>query len=292
MQAPLIFKEFEISFKNYGVQKSRPHKHAYFEFLYIIAGGGLHLVNENNLPFKPGDLFVLTPDDAHGFDPHIPTRMLIVDFTKLFVYKEHRKDAGCNHLSDFFREAEYIFQQYNHLKGNIIFEGSESQLVVSLIDRLVKECEGSNFKDELIVHNIVFLLLSLVVRLISRTFIISKTQQKTPDRFAAMVQYIHKNIYRSEKLRIEAVASNFHLNKDHLNVYFNKHSVRAIKAYILEYKIELIKTRLLYSELNIAEIAYELGFNDESHLNKLFKKTHGQTAKAFRIACNSPSSAI
>lgn len=284
MQTPLVFNEFEISFKNYGVQKSRPHKHAYFEFLYIIAGRGLHLVNENNLPFKPGDLFVLTPDDAHGFDPHIPTRMLIVDFTKLFVYKEHRKDEGNIHLSDFFREAEYIFQQYNHLKGNIIFEGSEAQLVISLIDRLIKECEESSFKDELIVHNIVFLLLSLVVRLISRTFIISKTEQKAPDRFAAMVQYIHENIYRSEKLRLEAVAQNFHRNKDHLNVYFKHHAGRTIKEYILEYKIELIKTRLLYSDLNIAEIAYELGFNDESHLNKLFKKTYGQTAKAYRIA--------
>jgi AraC-like DNA-binding protein len=282
MQGPLVFNEFKILFKNYGVQKSRPHKHPYFEFLYIIEGKGLHQVNENGLSYKPGDLFVLTPDDAHGFDPHIPTRMLIVDFTKLFVYKEYRKDAGSIHLSDFFREAEYIFHQYNHLKGNIVFEGVELQLIVSLIDRLIKECGESKFKDELIVHNIVFLLLSLVVRLISRTFNISKVQQKTPDRFAAIVQYIHENIYRPEKLRIEAIADNFHRNKDHLNVYFKQNAERTIKEYVLEYKIELIKTRLLYSDLNIAEIAYELGFNDESHLNKLFKKTYGQTAKAFR----------
>lgn len=292
MPVPLVFNEFEISFKNYGVQKSRPHKHPYFEFLYIIDGRGLHLVNENNLLYQPGDLFVLTPDDAHGFDPHIPTRMLIVDFTKLFIYKEYRKDAGSVHLSDFFREAEYIFQQYNHLKGNIIFEGSESLLVAALIDRLIKECEESNFKDELIVHNIVFLLLSLVVRLISRTFIISKTQQKTPDRIAAMVQYIHENIYWPEKLRIDAVAENFHRNKDHLNVYFKQHAGKTIKEYILQYKIELIKTRLLYSDLNITEIAYELGFNDESHLNKLFKKTHGQTAKAFRIRAEAYNSLL
>ena len=39
-----------------------------------------------------------------------------------------------------------------------------------------------------------------------------------------------------------------------------------------KYKLKLVENRLLHSEMRINEIAAELGFTDESHLNKLFKK--------------------
>jgi AraC-like DNA-binding protein len=282
MHAPLVFNEFEISFKSYAVQKSRLHKHPYFELLYVIDGHGLHLVNENHFKYYPGNLFILTPEDAHGFEPNKPTQMLIVDFTKLFFYKAYRRNEGNEQLSDFFREAEHIFQQYNLLKGTVVFEAKEQQLINSLIDRLIEECNCSSYNSELIIHNIVFLLLSLTVKLISRTFIVSRFQQKTPGRFVDMVRYIHEHIYQPEKLKMEPLSDHFHRNKDHLNVYFKQHSGMTIKSYILKYKVELIKTRLLYSDMNMSEIAFELGLNDESHLNKIFKKAHGQTAKAYK----------
>nr|WP_199000910.1 helix-turn-helix domain-containing protein [Flavobacterium sp. ASV13] len=42
------------------------------------------------------------------------------------------------------------------------------------------------------------------------------------------------------------------------------------------------ENKLLYSDLRVGEIADELGFNDESHLNKIFKKHKGTTASLFR----------
>lgn len=46
--------------------------------------------------------------------------------------------------------------------------------------------------------------------------------------------------------------------------------------------MELILTRLKYSDLPISEIAGELNFTDESHLNKTFKAEFGETTKQFR----------
>ena len=40
----------------------------------------------------------------------------------------------------------------------------------------------------------------------------------------------------------------------------------------------------MHSDLTISQIADELEFTDESHLNKTFKLIHGQTAKQYRIA--------
>ena len=47
-------------------------------------------------------------------------------------------------------------------------------------------------------------------------------------------------------------------------------------------KLKLVENRLLHSEMRISEIVAELGFTDESHLNKLFKKYRGCSPTNFR----------
>lgn len=50
----------------------------------------------------------------------------------------------------------------------------------------------------------------------------------------------------------------------------------------LDYKLELVKARLLYTDLTISQIVFELNFTDESHLNKVFKKKYRMTAKQYK----------
>ena len=36
-----------------------PHTHTYYEIIYIKKGNGIHHLNNNLLPYKTGDLFVI-----------------------------------------------------------------------------------------------------------------------------------------------------------------------------------------------------------------------------------------
>lgn len=77
---------------------------------------------------------------------------------------------------------------------------------------------------------------------------------------------------------IYLLATNFNKSSDHLERYFKRETGKKMKNYINDYKIELIKTRLKYSNFRILEIADELNFTDGNHLNKIFKKVCGKTA--------------
>lgn len=44
----------------------------------------------------------------------------------------------------------------------------------------------------------------------------------------------------------------------------------------------MVESKLLHSDMRIGEIAEELGFTDESHLNRLFKKYRGCNPTEFR----------
>ena len=54
------------------------------------------------------------------------------------------------------------------------------------------------------------------------------------------------------------------------------------KQYILNYKMRIVESRLLHSDMRINEIVEELGFTDESHLNRLFRKYRGVSPTEFK----------
>ncbi|SEL31783.1 helix-turn-helix domain-containing protein [Parapedobacter koreensis] len=55
-----------------------------------------------------------------------------------------------------------------------------------------------------------------------------------------------------------------------------------MQSYIINYRLSLVEHCLKYSDKRVNEIVAELGFTDESHLNKFFKQQKGISPKAFR----------
>lgn len=55
-----------------------------------------------------------------------------------------------------------------------------------------------------------------------------------------------------------------------------------IEQYLILQKIERIKELLVYNELNVSEIAYQLGYSSVAHLSTQFKKVTGHTPIEFK----------
>lgn len=82
---------------------------------------------------------------------------------------------------------------------------------------------------------------------------------------------------------LDSLAKKFNMSEGHLSRYFKQQTGSKVKDYITRYKVEIIQTRLKFSDLTISHIAAELDFTDESHLNKVFKNAFGVTAKKFKL---------
>ncbi len=61
-----------------------------------------------------------------------------------------------------------------------------------------------------------------------------------------------------------------------------KYTGESLQTYIASSRIRLVEQRLTQSNLTISEIAAELGYTDESHLSRQFRKHHGTSPTAFR----------
>lgn len=74
------------------------------------------------------------------------------------------------------------------------------------------------------------------------------------------------------------------LNQDYtsLSKLFSSVEGITIEKYILKQKIEKVKELIIYDELNLSEIAFQLNYSSVAHLSSQFKKETGMTPSAFK----------
>jgi AraC-like DNA-binding protein len=63
---------------------------------------------------------------------------------------------------------------------------------------------------------------------------------------------------------------------------FSKNEGETIEHFFISHKIEKIKELLIYSDLNITEIAYELKYSSVAHLSNQFKTMTGLTPSQYK----------
>src|SRR5205823_10900734 len=112
------------------------------------------------------------------------------------------------------------------------------------------------------------LLRSMLMILARNLFSHSLASSQATDSVEAILMYIRQHIYKPQKLTIEHLADVFHYAPAYISLFFKKQTGESLKQYIVKYKVKLIEARLLYSPLNLAQIADEFGYTDESHLCK------------------------
>lgn len=69
-----------------------------------------------------------------------------------------------------------------------------------------------------------------------------------------------------------------------ISTLFSDNEGVTIEHYFIAQKIERVKELLLYNELTLSEIAYQLHYSTVGHLSNQFKKTTGITPTAFKLS--------
>ncbi len=96
-----------------------------------------------------------------------------------------------------------------------------------------------------------------------------------------------RNENHSKKENLSSLVSNS-LNKDYasLSALFSQAEGITIEHYAILQKIEYVKELLVYDELSLNEIAYQLHYSSVQHLSAQFKKVTGLTPSAFKKNIN------
>ncbi len=79
----------------------------------------------------------------------------------------------------------------------------------------------------------------------------------------------------------EFISKKIGVGYSHLSKLFSELEQKTIEHFIIEQKIERVKELLLYGELSLSQISYDLNYSSPQHLSRQFKQTTGLTPTQF-----------
>lgn len=274
MKRENLHQPFEISFNELDESLLKEHDHTFFELVYILSGTGLQWINNNKFPYHDGHLFMITPGDFHSFEIQTTTKFINIKFNDIYI---HSAVFGAENI----QRLEFILQHANHQPGCILRNKTDKLLVKPMIEAIIREYVNRNLYSKEIITQLINTIIIVVARNIAM-FLPEQVDECSEEKSLNILQYIQSNIYQPDKIKTKAISQQFGISASYLGRYFKKHTNETMQQYILNYKMKLVENRLLHSEMRINEIVSELGFADESHLNKLFKKYKGCTPTTYR----------
>ncbi len=276
-----LHETFVVDQSELDIWKAEPHSHNYFEIIFIENGKGFHTINDSKIPYKSRDIFLLAPEDTHHFDIQERTRFTCFKFTELlFSNKINLPDRKY-----WLQRIEQILHRPNILPGDAIFHEEDRNVIWDIQKLVMHEFRQEQTYHREIISNAISTILSLIVRNISESYEKLKKDSSVNlerSKIDDILSHIHQNIYNNDVTKINYMANKFNMSQSSISTYFKKQTGDSIHQYITKYKMKLVKHRLLHTDFTIAEIAYQLGYTDESHLTKTFKKHFASSPKQFR----------
>lgn len=110
------------------------------------------------------------------------------------------------------------------------------------------------------------------------------TAEKVSYNYSENVQNVLALIRREymTDLTLKSVAQVLHLNVMYLGQLFKKETKKSFSQYLNQYRMKKAQKLLLYSDDNVNEIAFKIGYNNSTYFSQMFKKMNDLTPKEFR----------
>lgn len=244
------------------------HKHNFYELIFIEEGKGKHLLNEVSFRYKKGDVFLLTPNDAHEFVIEEKTIFTYVKFTEqVFIERlgTHKKTQWEESLKNVL-----AINQFNI--GSIINNREDNINLFILLKILKSEfIHKKLFGDEAVLE-LFGSLMVIITRNLNENKNLENRFSKDTEKLNNILTYIRINALDNKKMDIQNISKHFFMSPNYISVYIKKHTGIPLQQHVIQLKLKTAEKLLLQNRFNINEIAIKLGFNDASHFNRIFKK--------------------
>jgi len=296
---PLLLKVPKGLQKSFSIRQDvvlyfydRWHYHPELELIHIEQGSGTQFVGDNIRNFRSGDLLLIGPNLPHYWrcdEKYFQRESQL--FAQATVVHFSEEIFGKPFLS--LPENKAINELLINSRRGLKINGSGTEEVKALLKDLLNQKSGNP------VISLLRLLESLAhcagVELLSELPFQEEFDQYDTDRINHIYQYSIRNFQK--KITIEEISEVASISPNSFCRYFKSRSRKTYSQFLLELRIGHACKLLSETNLSVAQVCYESGFNNFANFNKYFKIYTGKSPllyqKEFRkmpVSTNRPSS--
>jgi two-component system, response regulator YesN len=208
---------------------------------------------------------------------------------------EHTKDSEGMQLSRIgLDEIDAYIDQNAHLEDNnsglmqyynvisIFFEcvdqvtksGGDARVILPSINE--KEIIYMFATDKTVLHTLLYTCIEKMIQ-----FKDAQGNNKYNDIIRNAKEYIQKH-FNESRISLNEVAKEVNLSPNHFSMIFSNETNHTFIEYLTRTRLQKAKELLCETEMRLADIAYEVGYNEPQYFSYMFKKNYGLSPKEYR----------
>ena len=259
------------------------HMHTFFELVYVYDGKCRQDISGTEIEMHTGDICIIPPDISHtiySFDDSIILNIMIRKDTLHTIFQNFL--ASKNALSSFFLNNIYA----KHANDYILFHTGYDAALKDGFLRMYWESLNKDRYYFQAISTTLTLVFYLLIRDYESSIQMPKFGHKLDVQRYAIIQYIQEN-YRD--ITLNDIADRFHYTPEYASKIIKKATNMTYTEIILRIRIEKAEDLLLNTNLSIAAISEEVGYDTTEHFIRQFKKYNHNTPTAYRKAFSTSS---
>ena len=246
------------------------HYHPEYELTFIVKGKGRRLVGDSYQYFESGDLVLIGPELPHTWVSDSGLKgnceAVVIQFSVEFI----ERFTALDELSG-IRKMLTLSNQ-----GISINENKSASLKEVL--------KGLPYKSGIekvtgLLH-ILDILSTVKMTTLASPFFQPLKGRENEKRINIVCQYIQK--HATETLTIHKAAALIHLSPSAFCKFFKRMTAKTFSDYVNEIRITNVCNDLLATDKQVAEIAYENGFETLTYFNRIFLKKKNMSPSSYR----------
>lgn len=244
---------------------------------HVVSGKGYCSINyidkkhksqTNNAPvedkvfeIKSGDTFIMYPDS-------------------IVTYFADDKDPWEYYWVGFGgSDAKNLLAQTNFSKDNIVIESKNNYRLKDFLLNIYYST-GENTSNKIRMIGFLYLFLSEIIKISSKT---KANTDISVEYVKKAVEYIRDNY--SQKITVVDIANFLGVSRSHLYRVFVKNLEKTPKEYLDYYRIKQSLILLERTALTVNEVSNTVGYSDQLHFSKVFKKMMEVSPREYRKNC-------
>ena len=252
------------------------HSHTFFELLFVYDGKCRQTVSGSEIEMHTGDVCIVPPDIEHILysteDSILINIMIRKDTLHTVLYNFLNSQ---NILSSFFLNNIYA----KHANDYIIFHtGSDPALREAFLRMYWEDSNKERYYFQTISSTLI-LCFYLIIRNYEGSVQMPTFGRRLDVQRYALLEYIQQN-YNS--VTLASIADKFHYTPEYASRLIKEATNMTYTDIVLRIRMEKAEELLVNTNMSVASIASEVGYETTEHFIRRFKKYAHSTPTAYR----------
>lgn len=248
-----------------------PYRGSYFCILLLTKGSVNHMANLEKFDVEENTVVFSSPGIINCWErPSSNIDGFSLLFTADFFKQSGNNILNINQLPFFQWDAQHFLK----------IKKIESRSFSMLFNEIDKELKDNRPRNRMVIQSYITILLVLL----ERVYLNEVDKQKASSKMGQLAneyQCLVSNQFH-QNLRVKDYAKMLNVTPNHLNDTVKRVIGKTAGTLIKEMTLLEAKVLLHQTDINVAEIAYHLNFEDPSYFGKFFKKHTEMTPGEYR----------